>query len=212
MNTDHTQVVDHHTRCDWPALVEAMHRDRKRVFVDLLKWKIPHDDDAERDVFDDGPAEYLILKDGVRGEHLASLRLLRTDGPHLLSEAFPDLCAGALPRGPDVREITRFCVAPRGRAADRRLTRNRLVRSMVEYALLTGIRTFTAVCEMGFLSEVLSAGWDCRPLGLPKLVDGKPVGALRIDVHCRTLRLLNENWSCEPVALHYLDLKTPLAA
>jgi acyl-homoserine lactone synthase len=189
-----------------------MYRDRKRVFVDMLKWDIPHEAELERDRYDAGPAEYLILHDSSRGEHVASLRLLRSDLPHLMSDTFNDLCVGGAPSDPHVREITRLCVAPRGNAADRRLARNRLVRSMVEYGLLTGIRGFTAVCEMRFLSEVLSAGWDCRPLGLPKVIGGRPVGALRIDIDPSTLARLNENWSCDPVPLQYLEIDPALAA
>lgn len=196
----------------YPSLVRSMHADRKRVFVDMLGWKLAHDGEYERDQFDDADAEYLILTDRATGEHLASMRLLRTDRPHLMTEVFSHLCEDGVLAGPDVREITRFCVAPRGRAADRRLARNMLVRSMVEYALLTGIRTFTAACNMGFLAEVLSAGWRVRPLGLPEMFDGALVGALRIDIDGNTLRSLVGSWSCDPVELRLADAVPAKAA
>lgn len=197
----------------YPSLVRAMHADRKRVFVDMLGWGLNHDSDLEQDRFDNADAEYLVLTDRISGDHLASMRLLHTDRPHLMTEVFPHLCEGGVLSGPEIREITRFCVAPRGRAADRRLARNMLVRSMVEYALLTGIRTFTAACNMGFLSEVLSAGWRCRPLGLPEMFDGALVGALRIDIDGDTLRSLVGSWSCAPVELRLADaLPTKAAA
>lgn len=194
------------------ALIRQMHVDRKSVFVDLLKWRIGHENGEERDRFDDGSAEYLILHDPVTMEHLASLRLLQTVGPHLMSELFPYLCVGGPPMGPHIREITRFCVAPRGRSADRRVARNQLVRTLVEYALLTGIRSFTAACEMTFLSEVLSAGWNCRPLGPPHLVEGRAVGALQIDISTHTLALLNASWTAESVPLLGVQTRHPLAA
>lgn len=212
MEREAVRLVTDRTRAFWPSLVRQMHEDRKRVFVDMLKWRLSHEDGIERDSFDDGQAEYLILHDPATGGHLASLRLLSTERPHLMSEIFPDLCEGGPPTGPGIREITRFCVAPRGRAADRRLARNRLVRSMVEYGLLTGIHSFTAACEMGFLSETLSAGWDCRPLGPPTYFDGKPIGAIRINIHPGTLATLNDSWSCDPVAIQYFEAQTPLAA
>src|SRR3546814_13427665 len=90
-------------------LMRAMHRDRKRIFIDILKWDLPHEADFELDQFDDDDAEYLIVEDPRSGDHLASLRLLRTDRPHLMSEVFPFLCEGEIPQGPHVREVTRFC-------------------------------------------------------------------------------------------------------
>ncbi|PTQ08261.1 autoinducer synthase [Sphingomonas oleivorans] len=195
------RLITSDNRSAYPSLVQAMHADRKRVFVDMLRWNIAHDECQERDEFDDEFAEYLILHDPSTGEHLASMRLLRTDRPHLLSSAFAHLCDKGVPSSCDIFEITRFCVAPRGRAADRRAARNRLVRAMVEYALLTDIRAFTAVCNMRFLSEVLSAGWRCRPLGLPMVEQGELVGALMIEIDTATLGSLIGPWRCDPVDL-----------
>lgn len=196
----------------YPDLVKAMHRERKHVFVDMLHWNVPHDGDCERDAFDDDHAEYLILQDRRTGAHRASMRLLDTRRPHLMSELFAHLCDEGVPRGPHIREITRFCVAPTGNAAERRLARNMIVRAMVDYALLTGITAFTAVCNLGFLSEVLSAGWRCRPLGLPRQEGHTLTGALRIDISAETLRLLNANWSCDPVELRLAETVPAIAA
>src|SRR5437762_10551857 len=85
------------------ALVRSMFADRKRVFVDMLGWDVPHDEVAERDEFDRADSEYLIFARG--DDHIASLRLLRTDRSHLLGSVFPELCEGDVPSGPDIREI-----------------------------------------------------------------------------------------------------------
>lgn len=206
------RLINRQNREAYPDLVRRMHADRKRVFVDMLKWDIAHTEEGERDQFDGDEAEYLILHDPATREHFASMRLLPTERPHLMTEVFPYLCADGVPRGPHIREITRFCVAPRERASDRRLARNMLVRSMVEYGLLTGIDSFTAACNVGFLSEVLSAGWDCRPLGLPQLIDGALIGALRIDIDTATLRTLTRSWSCDAVELRLAEMDDQLAA
>jgi N-acyl-L-homoserine lactone synthetase len=100
-------------------LVDTMYRDRKRVFVDLLRWDLDHDGYHERDRFDDEHADYIILKDSKTGEHRASMRLLHTERPHLLSEIFADLCERDVPTGPNIREITRFCGAPRSSSTAR---------------------------------------------------------------------------------------------
>lgn len=171
-------------------ILDKMFEDRKTIFVDLLKWDIPHDGRFERDQFDDEHAEYLIVNDADSGEHFASLRMLRTDRPHILGSLFSELCDGTVPRGPDIREISRMCLSPRHRGPERTAARNLLASAMTEYALLTGIRAYTGVADMGWMSRVLSAGWRCEPLGMPRPVGGAMVGAMMIHIEADTIRRL----------------------
>src|SRR3546814_9533261 len=108
---------------DEDSALRAMFRARKEVFIDLLKWDLPVlADEFEVDQFD-RQAEYLILlEQGVK--HRASTRLLRTDQPHLLGNLYPHLCAGPVPTGTTIREITRFCLDRHQRASERRSARN----------------------------------------------------------------------------------------
>jgi len=182
------------------ALVR-MFEARKRVFVDLLKWDVPVlDGRYEMDEFDDTHAVYLILL-GDQGEHLASARLLETCRPHILGDLFPSLCAAEPPRAPAILEITRFCLDPSQSSAQRLRSRNRLVSALVDYALGRGIATYTGVAEMGWLQQILAFGWRCRPLGIPRLINGKMLGALSIDVGPDTPALLACAGIHEPVAL-----------
>lgn len=170
--------------------LRSMFAARKSVFVDLLGWDLPVlDGKYELDQFDDAQAHYLILTDAQHG-HLASARLLPTTRPHLLDSLFPALCEGEPPRGRDIWEITRFCLDRRLRAAERRASRKRLVTAIVEHALLDGIRTYTGVAEIGWLQQVLSFGWTCRPLGLPVAHGRTMLGALEIAIDAETPRLL----------------------
>ena len=175
-----------------PAL-RSMFEARKRVFVDLLRWNVPVlEGRFEVDQFDGAEDVYLIVAD-ERGEHLGSARLLPTLRPHILDSLFPELCAGSPPRGIDVLEITRFCLG-RGQTAERRLqTRNRLVAGIVDYALSNAISTYSGVAEFGWLQQILSFGWRCRPLGLPRNIEGRTLGALRIDIGTDTPALLAAN-------------------
>lgn len=191
------RLIDHQNRADHAELLRAMHRDRKRLFVDFMRWNLPCHDGEERDDYDDDDAEYLILE-GRPGEHIASLRFLRTDRPHLLDSIFPHLCDRSIPCGPKVREITRLCLPLRRCAPERIAARNILARAIVDYGLTAGISSYTAVCNIGFLSELLSAGWRCDPLGLPQDVEGQLAGALQIHIDAMTLGLLAENWRCDP--------------
>ncbi|WP_157217982.1 acyl-homoserine-lactone synthase [Flavisphingomonas formosensis] len=168
----------------------GMHRDRKRVFVDLLKWDVPVVDGRyEIDQFDTAQAIYLVALGADRTD-LGSIRLLPTTGAHILGSLFPWLCDGPVPVSPQICEISRGCLSPRLRAHERLEIRNALTTAAVEFALLNDLASFTCIAGSGWLSQILSLGWDCMPLGLPQMVGRALTGALRVDITATTLRQL----------------------
>lgn len=184
------QVITRANRAQHGELIGEMHRDRKRVFVDRLGWQVPVlEGEFEIDQFDGPGAVYLVATDAA-GRHAGSLRLLPTQDPHLLSEVFPQLCERGVPRGPDIWEITRLCTAPD--AADPRPVRRHLMLGVIEFALLKGIRRYTCMTHVPYLSAVLAAGWDAMPLGLPQEDAGVTVGALMIEMSPETLSLMRD--------------------
>lgn len=179
----------------------AMFEERKRVFIDLLGWDIPVlAGRYEIDQFDDDDAVYLVITD-PSGQHCASARLLQTDRPHILDTIFPELSAHPAPRGPDVREITRFCLARRLRASERRAVRNYLISALVDYALSAGISTYTGVAEQGWFEQIMTFGWDCSALG--RSIDG--LGAMRIDITATTPDALRKSGIYKAAPLISLD-------
>ena len=179
-------------------LLRSMFEARKQVFVDLLKWDVPVlDGRYEIDQFDDEHAVYLIVADDAGG-HLGSARLLPTTRPHILDSLFPSLCAGDPPRSSGCFEITRFCLGRNQTARERLETRNRLVSAIALHALDNGISTYTGVAELGWLQQILAFGWRCRPLGLPSMIGGRTLGALRIDIDADTPALLAANGIFRP--------------
>jgi acyl-homoserine lactone synthase len=182
------QIVRQADRRFFQRELDGMHRDRKRVFVDWLKWNIPVTDGVyEIDQFDTEDAVYLIEAD-PDGRHLASIRLLPSSRPHLLSDVFADLCEGPVPRGRHIWELTRFCVSPDWVKRDGKRLMNLMWTSSVEFAVQNHIREYTCVTHLAFLSQILAAGWDTTPLGLPKLVDGGMVGAVLFRISEATLK------------------------
>jgi N-acyl-L-homoserine lactone synthetase len=164
----------------------AMFEDRKLVFIDLLKWNLPLTDGRyEIDQFDDDDAVYL-LANHTDGSHLGSMRLLRTDRPHILGSIFPHLADQPVPMGADTLEVTRLCLSPRLRAAERRHVRDRLISAMTDYALTNKINTLTGVALISWLAQILRMGWRCETLGSPKSIDGALTGAFRIDLDSDT--------------------------
>jgi acyl-homoserine lactone synthase len=182
------------------STLRAMFADRKSVFVDLLKWDVPVlDGRFELDQFDDVHSTYIIIAD-ERGDHLGSARLLPTSRPHILDGLFAELCVAPPPTGPDVFEITRFCLSRRQNAASRLRTRNALVSALVWHALQGGIRTYSGVAEIAWLQQILAFGWDCRPLGPPSRMDCGILSALAIEISPETPGLLAANGIWQPVA------------
>lgn len=166
---------------------------RRRVFVDLLKWDVRVTPDGfEIDGYDDVHATYLVVSD-VAGAHLASARLLPTTRPHLLDSLFQDLCEGPVPTGAAVFEVTRFCLERRIPTALRRGARDVLVQHLATFAVHRGIAAFTGVAEIGWLQQILAFGWRCRPLGMPRSIGGRMLGAFQIDLDAATPALLATN-------------------
>lgn len=188
----HSQNLDKNSH-----ILDSMFRDRKRVFVDILRWDVPTSGPYEKDQFDDDEAEYFIICDHVSGQHFGSMRILRTDRPHILGSIFPQLCETDLPTGPEYRELTRLCLSPSLRARDRLHVRNRLFTSLVEYALLNGIEGYTGVAEIGWYSQLLALGWKCTPLGLPQDVNGEMLAAVLAHISPDTINLFRATGTYE---------------
>ncbi|MCJ8157063.1 acyl-homoserine-lactone synthase [Sphingomonas sp. LaA6.9] len=186
------------------AILRSMFEARKRVFVDLLQWDVPVlEGRYEIDQFDDENAVYIVLVDPT-GAHLGSARLLATSGPHILADLFAQLCDSDVPRGPDIREITRFCLDRRLRAVERRHVRNQLVTALAEYALANGISRYTCVAERSWLDQILRFGWRCKLLGHP-LNQGNALSALAIEIDDDTPSLLADAGVFELPAAHMIE-------
>jgi N-acyl-L-homoserine lactone synthetase len=191
------------------AALRGMFAARKEVFIDLLGWDLPALAGLyELDAFDNEHARYLILTDH-QGRHLASARLVPTSRPHILDSIFPVLCGDGVPRGPQIREITRFCLDRRLDARERRLVRNHLITVIVQDALNSGVMQYTGVAEMGWLQQILSFGWDCAPLGLPAMHGAKMLGALVINIDEATPARLDAAgiWSPVEEAVRFPQLR-----
>jgi acyl-homoserine lactone synthase len=175
------QLVTAEDRPLFDRELKHMFRERKRVFVDRLGWEVPVvDGEFEIDQFDTDDAVYLLATDPA-GVQLGSCRLLPTTKPHLMSEIFPHLCEQGVPRGEDVWEITRMCTTEAA-AASPKAVRQRLMIAMVEFALLYGIRRYTLVTHLAYLSAILATGGDFEPLGLPQPFGDQTVGALVMNI------------------------------
>ena len=198
------RLVTSHNRDIFRVQRLEMHAARKQVFIDQLRWDLPVSDGAyEIDDYDRDDTIYLIVVDGSGAGHLGSVRLLPTDGPHLLGDKFARLCADGVPRDADIFEITRLVTRPGLSRAEATRVRQLLSLAIIEFALAHKVRHFTMMTHMAYLASVIAVGWDCEPLGMPEEMDGVAVAALRIDVDAATLARLQGQWNLVGPALAF---------
>lgn len=89
-------------------ILDKMFRLRAKVFNDRLGWEVKVRDNRETDRFDELNPLYVVETDEKRNV-LASLRLLPTTGPHMLSDVFSELMGPeSIIRSPRVLESSRF--------------------------------------------------------------------------------------------------------
>jgi acyl-homoserine lactone synthase len=182
----------------------AMFEDRRRLFIDLMRWALPVvAGQYEIDQFDGADAIYIVEAD-AHGCHRGSMRLLPSIRPHILGDLFAPLSERPVPRGHNTWEITRLCLPSRLGAPARLAVRNRLISAMVDHALASGITTLTGVVRPAFRKTVLAMGWDAAPLGPVREMGGMALGAFRIAIDSDTpMRLARTGisvYAADPVA------------
>ena len=202
-------VITSEARSECTRQLDQIFRARKRMFVDLFKWELPITDGCyEQDQFDGEEAIYLYAGNSA-GQHIGSLRLLPTTGRHLMSEIFPQMCESGSPADPGVWEITRLCYSTDLRMSQRLEVRRMLATALVEFGLIWGISRYICLCDVGLISQVISLGWDCEPLGMPQRIGSAQCGALSINISPETLKLFRDRFGLKPPILR---LPLPAAA
>ncbi|NUW46609.1 acyl-homoserine-lactone synthase [Nonomuraea rhodomycinica] len=92
-----------------PWLLDGMFRLRHAVFHERLRWDVDSRDGRERDRFDDCDPVYVISYAEAGRKVTGCCRLLRTDGPYMLRDVFPEALRGVpAPRDPAVWEASRL--------------------------------------------------------------------------------------------------------
>lgn len=206
-------VVTAHNRQAHARTVAHMHADRKQVFVDQLKWRLPVIDERyEIDDYDTEDAIYLIVEDPETGGHLGSVRLIPTTKGHLLGDKYDFLCDGGAPVGDDVWEITRMCTTPGLPRAVAFQIRSELLLGMVEFAAAAGIVSYTMMTHLAYLPQLLAVGWDIEPLGMPAMVDGEEIAALQVTIGPATLDRLRTMYNIREPVLRLDGIESAAAA
>lgn len=198
-------VVDAGSRRHFAADLTAMHCQRKTVFVDRAGWKVPVVAGQEIDRYDLlQDTRYLLAKDAPKGPVLASARLLTTTGPHLMRDLYPASYRAALPSGPTIWEVSRYCTAPgiRGRSTRLRLLWE-ITCGVMETALEHDIDRVIFAANRALLPHTLECGWEARAIG-PATKDGNDeVTAVVAAITADGLRNLRHRQSISGPVIRY---------
>ncbi|SMX34718.1 acyl-homoserine-lactone synthase [Actibacterium lipolyticum] len=149
---------------------------RKKVFVDELKWDIPHNDEVEMDQYDTPVASYsLVLKDGkvVGGARVMATTASWGDHTYMLRDAF----SGKLPKipaevmceeinSPLVWECTRLVISSELRTQKERTECLRqIVDGLVEMAQRAGASQLICLSSLALMRALRQIGYDATSIG-----------------------------------------------
>lgn len=194
-------VTPENRRVYWREL-RAMHAQRRRVFVDQLLWPLACEGDLEIDAFDAADPIYL-LRLGEGGEVQASVRLLRTDQPHLMSEHFGHLCERAAPAGASIWEVTRFCPSPDLSPEHRRAIVGEMTAGVLEAGLLFGKTEVTFITGGALKPLALKAGWTVAQLGPTHRYHGDRITACVASIDVAGLQRVRARYGLSAPLLRY---------
>ena len=166
---------------------------RKQVFVDQLKWDVPHNDAVEMDQYDTPVAHYsLVLRDGVVIGGARTMATTSVWGEHtyMLRDAY----SGKLPHiprhvmsveiaSPLVWECTRLVISDvLTSQAERSECLTLIVDGLVEMVRARGANTLISLSPLPFMRAMRQLGYGVSMLGdaYRNGEDGRQYGVLRM--------------------------------
>jgi acyl-homoserine lactone synthase len=187
------------------GLMDQVYRLRHDVFVKEMGWDDLHRDDGlEIDQFDSADAVHHIC---VRDDKVVGYqRMLPTVKPHLLSELFPYLCEGPLPRSASTFELTRYCVAPAHREGRRGVSSvgSELMAGFVEWGLDCGVSKVIIEFETIWVLRALQLKFLVRPLGHETQIGRQRIVATELTFDAATLRAIRQYRAFHGPVSHYI--------
>jgi N-acyl-L-homoserine lactone synthetase len=159
-----------------PSLIDDMHRLRRSVFHERLRWQVTVINRWEIDGYDAlDPLYVLSLDDEERV--IGGVRLLPTTGFNMLNDTFPQLLPDGEPvQSPLIWEASRFTVRMTG---DRRLDASVISRATAELGMAlneigkaAALTHIVAVYDGVMHRMLLRCGCAGEPLGPPQVIGG----------------------------------------
>lgn len=176
-------AVDAANRGAYSDVLEAHFRIRHDIYVGERGWlDLERPDGREVDAFDTEDAVYLLGLTADR-QVVAGSRLVPSLKPHLMSEVFPQLAPGGVPRATDIFEWTRIFVVPAFRTPGRPCpAAGAIYCGILEYCLGAKIRQLSIVCEEYWFDRLDRFGWNPKKLGPPLSHQSSLIIGLTVDM------------------------------
>jgi acyl-homoserine lactone synthase len=155
--------------------MERVWRFRHTQFVERLGWKeLKSDDGREIDRFDTDDAIHLVVEKSDRV--VGYTRLLRTSGPHLLSEIYPHIMEGhEWPREQAIYEWTR-CISDENAGKFGNVQASHvLITGVLEFCLVSGIKGLIVETHPKLVTWMLETGYMVETLHTPQVINNVPV-------------------------------------
>ena len=156
-------------------LVDAMFKARAAVFKDRLEWAVDVRDGRERDRYDDLDPLYLISV-GPNGMPRASIRLMPTTGPTLLSDVFADSFDEPVDlKSATLWEATRFCIHPDADPRAEQSIAAEMLMGICEVGLMSGLTGIIGVYDPRLIRIYGRIGWRPEPLARSIRYESGPI-------------------------------------
>ncbi|MDF0594676.1 acyl-homoserine-lactone synthase [Psychromarinibacter halotolerans] len=176
---------------------------RKRFFVDILKWDIPHNDKFEMDQYDNPTAWYSLCIH--EGEVIGGTRVMPTTarwGKHsyMLKDAregvLDSIPHDAMPSdiiSPYVWEMTRLVISPDlRRAEDRARCLQHVGQGLYDIAEAQNVSEYMGISAVALIRVLRQLGFPLERMGTPyhDAADRRNYTVMRMPVHLQNQRLL----------------------
>ncbi len=190
------RMIHGHQRGAHVSDIDAMHRIRKKVFHERMKWEVPVIRHWEVDGFDALDPLYLLAMSD-QGKVVGGLRLLPTMGPNMLNDVFSVLLPEGRPvESPLIWESSRFSVdhesdVPVGPKGIGRATAE-LGLAMNEIGLATGLSHIVTVYDALMHRMLRRAGCAGDPIAEPQRIGSVLCYAVFFEIGESTERALRD--------------------
>jgi N-acyl-L-homoserine lactone synthetase len=182
---------------------------RKKVFVDQLKWDVPHNDAVEMDQYDTPVAHYsLVVRNGVviGGARTMATSSIWGEHTYMLRDAW----SGKLPHiprsvmsveiaSPEVWECTRLVISDEITSqADRSECLTLICDGLVEMARAKGGKTMISLSPLPFMRAMRQLGYEVSLLGeaYRSGEDGRQYGVMKMPTEYSTARRMQMEGAC----------------
>lgn len=148
-------------------LLRSMHRLRKTVFYDELKWSVGLNiiNDMEFDEYDRPGTKY-IVRINEEGEVDATCRIIPTDTPYMIADHYPEFIDKIpMPNTNYIWEMSRFCASQEARKSSKGKVPGEIIAAAIEFGLVNNIKNYVALATDTVVPVIQRiVGWDPQKL------------------------------------------------